>query len=76
MDRVKSSAVEDARKHVEAAQVALDTLKGTTATTLWLRDLEQFEKAWTALQEAREAAASGAPLKKSEAKRVLKLKHT
>jgi hypothetical protein len=66
--------VEEARKHVEAAQTALETLKGTTATTLWLRDLEQFEKSWVALQAAREAAASGAPLKKSEAKRVLKVK--
>ena len=76
MDRVKASAVEDARKHVEAAKAALTTLKGTTASELWTRDLVQFEKAWVALQEAREAAASGAPLKKSEAKRVLKLKHT
>jgi len=76
MDRVKASAVEDARKHVEAAQIALTTLKGTTASELWTRDLVQFEKAWVGLQEAREAAASGAPLKKSEAKRVLKLKHT
>jgi DNA topoisomerase-2 len=74
MDRVKSSAVEEARKHVEAAQAALDLLRATSAANLWLRDLELVERSWAALRETREAAITGAPAKKSEAKRVLKLK--
>ena len=73
MDRVKASAVEDARKHVESAQLVLDALKATTAANLWLRDLDSFEKAWSALRDSREAAQSGAPLRKAEVKRVLKL---
>jgi DNA topoisomerase-2 len=73
MDRVKASAVEDARKHVELAQAALELLKATSAENLWLRDLEQFEKSWVALQATREAAKSDSPLKK-DVKKVLKLK--
>jgi hypothetical protein len=70
---VKSSAVEEARKHVEAAKLALDVLTATSVENLWLRDLEQFEKSWVALQATREAAASNTPLKK-DVKRVLKVK--
>ena len=73
MDRVKASAVEEARKHVELAKLALEVLRATTAENLWLRDLEVFEKSWAALQVAREAAKSGTPLRK-EPKRVLKSK--
>jgi hypothetical protein len=73
MDRVKSSAVEDARKHVEAAQSALDLLKATTAENLWLRDLDMFEKSWAALQVTLEASKSDSPMKK-EVKKILKLK--
>jgi signal-transduction protein with cAMP-binding, CBS, and nucleotidyltransferase domain len=69
MDRVKSSAVEEARNHVECAKVSLETLKGTSAENLWLRDLDAFEKSWVSLQATREAAKSDAPVKK-----VLKLK--
>lgn len=69
MDRVKSSAVEEARKHVEAARLALELLRATTAENLWLRDLDGFEKSWVALQATREAALGDAPLKKE--KRVL-----
>jgi hypothetical protein len=74
MDRVKASAVEEARKHVEAARLALELLRATTAENLWLRDLDGFEKSWVALQATREAALGDAPLKK-EVKRVVKVKH-
>jgi DNA topoisomerase-2 len=75
MDRVKASAVEDAKKHVEAARVALELLKATSAENLWLRDLDTFEKSWAALQTTREAASSGATgTLKKEVKRVLKSK--
>jgi len=70
MDRVKASAVEDARKHVELARVALELLRATTAETLWLKDLDGFEGAWATLQLTREAARTGAPLRKE--KKVLK----
>ena len=73
MDRVKSSAVEDARRHVEAAAAALDNLRATSAENLWIRDLDVFEKAWVALRESREAARGDAPLRK-EGKKVLKMK--
>ena len=72
MDRVKASAVEDARKHVEAAKAALETLRATTTQALWSADLDVFEKSWAALRDTREAARSGAPLQKE--KKVLKLK--
>ena len=73
MDRVKASAVEDARKHVEAVKVTLETLRGTKAADLWIRDLEVFETGWASLRDAREAARTGVPLRK-EAKKVIKLK--
>jgi hypothetical protein len=75
MDRVKASAVQDARKHVEAAKIALELLRATSAENLWLRDLDVFEMSWAALQEAREAARTGAPLRK-EVKRVIKVKQS
>ena len=73
MDRVKASAVEDARKHVEAVKAALETLRGTKAEELWTRDLEVFEKSWASLRDAREAARSGTVLRK-EPKKAIKLK--
>jgi len=72
MDRVKASAVEDARKHVEAAKVALETLRTTTTQALWSADLDVFEKSWAALRDTREAARTGVPLRKE--KKVLKMK--
>ena len=74
MDRVKASAVEEARKHVEMAKVALELLKATSAENLWLRDLDMFEKSWVALQATREASSSGGTPLKKEVKRVLKTK--
>ena len=73
MDRVKSSAVEDARKAVEVARTALETLKGTSVETLWIRDLDVFESTWATLQVTREAARTGTPLRK-ETKKVIKVK--
>jgi DNA topoisomerase-2 len=72
MDRVKASAVEDARKHVELAKAALETLRATTVQTLWANDLDVFEMSWSALRDTREAARTGVPLRKE--KKVIKLK--
>jgi hypothetical protein len=73
MDRVKASAVEDARKAVEAARTALEVLRETSVETLWTRDLEVFEATWATLQVTREAARTGTPLRK-ETKKVIKVK--
>ncbi|NBO60548.1 MAG: hypothetical protein EBU82_06195 [Flavobacteriia bacterium] len=66
MDRVKASAVEDAQKAVMAARMAYETLRDTTASALWLSDLDEFEEAWTTMEANRSAAMSstGAPKKK------------
>jgi DNA topoisomerase II len=72
MDRVKASAVEDAKRHLEAARAALEVLRATTAETLWSNDLNVFEMAWGALRDSREAARTGTPLRKE--KKVFKVK--
>lgn len=71
MDRVKASAVEDAEKAVLAARMAYETLRDTTATNLWLDDLEGFEEAWNMMEINRSAAMSsiGAPKKKRNGKK-------
>jgi len=58
MDRVKASAVDDAKKAVAEAIAAVDRLQGTTAAQLWLADLEEFEVALTKMGEVRAAACS------------------
>ena len=73
MDRVKASAVEDAKKAVEVARTALDILKDTPVETLWTRDIDAFEEKWSALQMTREAARTGTPLRK-ETKKAIKIK--
>jgi DNA topoisomerase-2 len=73
MDRVKASAVEDARKAVEAARTAFEVLRETSVETLWTRDLDVFEGVWASRQVTREAARTGTPLRK-ETKKVIKVK--
>jgi hypothetical protein len=58
MDRVKASAVDDAKKAVAEAIAAVDRLQGTTAAQLWLADLDEFEVALTKMGEVRAAACS------------------
>jgi hypothetical protein len=71
MDRVKASAVSDAEKAVLAARMAYEALRDTTASALWLSDLEEFEEAWNTMEIYRQAAQSsvGAPKKKRSAKK-------
>ena len=73
MDRVKASAVEDARKHVESSKVVLELLRATSAENLWIRDIDSLEQTWLNLQATREAALTGAPLRK-EVKKTIKVK--
>jgi hypothetical protein len=72
IDRVKASAVEEAEKAVLAARMAYEKLRDTTASALWLSDLQEFEEAWTAMEAHRHAATSSvgaAPKKKRVAKK-------
>lgn len=59
MDRVKASAIQDAEKAVLEARMAYETLRDTTATALWLKDLEEFESAWDFMKMVREVAMNG-----------------
>ena len=59
MDRVKASAVTEQEKAVATAKAAVAVLEGTTATAMWLRDLEDFVGGWRAMRGAREALLSG-----------------
>jgi len=48
IDRIKASAVDELRKEVAAATSERSTLAGKSAETLWLEDLVEFEKSYTA----------------------------
>ena len=56
MDRVKASAITEAEEAVARARAAVAELEGTTASKLWLRDLDEFEAAWKKMREEREFA--------------------
>lgn len=58
MDRVKASAIEEAEKQLLVARMAFESLRDTTASTLWLRDLQAFESAWEMMKKTRVAASS------------------
>lgn len=70
MDRVKASAVADAEATVAAAHAAVAELGTTTAAQLWIKDLGDFDTAWTKMLAAREAAITGATTKKVYAKKT------
>ena len=71
MDRVKASAVEEAERAVLMARMAYEALRDTTASALWLHDLEEFEQSWLSMEVHRQAAQSsvGAPKKKRVVKK-------
>jgi DNA topoisomerase-2 len=58
MDRVKASAVEDAERAVLNARMAYEALRDTTASALWLKDLDEFESAWISMESQRQQNAS------------------
>jgi hypothetical protein len=53
MDRVKASAVKEQEDAVARAQDLLNKLEATTATELWLEDLQAFEQSWQKHKVAR-----------------------
>ena len=53
MDRVKATAVLEQEKAVEMARNAIAVLEGTRPEDLWLKDLDEFLCAWTAMLHSR-----------------------
>ena len=53
IDRVKASAIEDAEKAVLKAQELLKILENTTAMTMWMNELEEFEASWNSMKTER-----------------------
>ncbi len=72
MDRVKASAIEEAEKAVIAARMAYEELRDTTASALWLSDLEDFETAWSMMQAYRENSVSASGGGQQKKRRMIK----
>jgi hypothetical protein len=72
MDRVKASAIEEAEKAVIAARMAYEELRDTTASALWLEDLEDFETAWSLMSAHREMAGSSTSSHTTKKRRTVK----
>jgi DNA topoisomerase-2 len=53
MDRVKANAIVEAEELVKKARGAVDLLEKTTASELWLKELEDFESGWETMMKAR-----------------------
>jgi hypothetical protein len=72
IDRVKAAAVEEAERAVLAARMAYEKLRDTTASALWLSDLQEFEDAWTAMEAHRQAATSSVGVMQKKKRSVKK----
>jgi DNA topoisomerase-2 len=59
MDRVKATAVEEQQRMIAAAKAAVEELERVSAQAMWLRDLDDFLKAWGKMRAEREAALAG-----------------
>jgi DNA topoisomerase-2 len=66
MDRVKASAVKEQEDTVARAQDLLDKLEATTATELWLEDLQAFEQSWQKHKVARGSEKKMVVIKKKK----------
>jgi DNA topoisomerase-2 len=64
MDRVKASAVKEQEDAVTRAQGLLDKLEATTASELWLEDLQAFEQSWQKHKIARGSEKKTVVIKK------------
>ena len=58
MDRVKAAAIADAERAVLAARMAYETLRDTTASAMWISDLDDFEDAWSKMEAHRHTTMS------------------
>lgn len=54
IDRVKASAIVEAENAVMKAQELLKALENTTASQLWLSDLDEFVSSWDSMKSERE----------------------
>jgi hypothetical protein len=74
IDRLKLSAIVELDKQITEKQGEIDYLDGQTGSSLWVKDLDEFQEAWTAYVVARKACDSEvvAPVKQKK-KRVLKM---
>jgi DNA topoisomerase II len=73
MDRVKANAVKEAEECVRVARESVEELKKTTASELWLKDLDEFEAAWEKMKVVRiESYASAADKVKAKATKTVK----
>ena len=53
MDRVKANAIVEAEEAVKKALAAVDLLEKTTASELWLKELDDFEEGWVTMMKSR-----------------------
>jgi len=53
MDRVKANAIVEAEEAVRKATAAVAALETTTASELWLKELNEFEAGWTMMMKSR-----------------------
>ena len=71
IDRVKASAIEEAENAVMRANERVKELENTTASQIWLRELDEFMSCWTSMKEERMRLLSGDGVK-PKGKKVVK----
>ena len=71
IDRVKASAIEEAENAVMRANERVKELESTTASQIWLRELDEFMSCWTSMKEERMRLLSGDGVK-PKGKKVVK----
>ena len=69
IDRVKASAIVEAENALMKAQELLASLEKTTASEMWLNDLDEFVKSWLTMKEEREALLSNNTVKVKKSKK-------
>ena len=68
IDRVKASAIVEAENAVMRAKEQLEALEKTSASELWLNDLDAFISSWNSMKSDREALLSNDVKTKSKTK--------
>jgi hypothetical protein len=63
MDRVKANAIVEAEESVKKALGAVELLEKTTASELWLKELDDFEAGWVTMMKSRVAVPTKAKVK-------------
>jgi hypothetical protein len=63
IDRVKASAIEEAEMAVMRANERVKELMSTTASQIWLRELDEFMSCWSSMKEEHMRLLSGEGVK-------------